>query len=89
LKNPRAARLASYIRGWEDRVAYDETPRCIDAAMLQKWLKAGYMKKGVFHETTDGTPQEAGTALSVTDLLCERAPFSWQLFRPVSKPSGF
>jgi hypothetical protein len=58
LKNPRAARLASYIRGWEDRVAYDETPRCIDAAILQKWLKAGYMEKGVFHETTDGTPQK-------------------------------
>jgi len=29
----------------------------MDRAILQKWLKAGYMDKHVFHETTDGTPQ--------------------------------
>jgi len=29
----------------------------MDRAILQKWLKAGYMEKDVFHETTDGTPQ--------------------------------
>jgi len=28
-----------------------------DRAILQKWLKSGYMEKHVFHETTDGTPQ--------------------------------
>src|SRR5271169_6476995 len=29
----------------------------MDRAILQKWLKSGYMEKHVFHETTDGTPQ--------------------------------
>jgi RNA-directed DNA polymerase len=29
----------------------------MDRAILQKWLKAGYMEKHVLHETTDGTPQ--------------------------------
>jgi RNA-directed DNA polymerase len=29
----------------------------MDRAILQKWLKAGYMEKDVFHKTTDGTPQ--------------------------------
>jgi len=28
-----------------------------DRAILQKWLKAGYVDKHVLHETTDGTPQ--------------------------------
>ena len=29
----------------------------MDRAILQKWLKAGYMDKCVFHETAEGTPQ--------------------------------
>jgi len=29
----------------------------MDRATLQKWLKAGYMDKCVFHETAEGTPQ--------------------------------
>src|ERR1700732_32830 len=29
----------------------------MDRAILQKWLKSGYMEKHVLHETTDGTPQ--------------------------------
>jgi RNA-directed DNA polymerase len=29
----------------------------MDRAIVQKWLKAGYMDKHVLHETTDGTPQ--------------------------------
>jgi RNA-directed DNA polymerase len=29
----------------------------MDRAILQKWLKSGYMDKRVLHETTDGTPQ--------------------------------
>jgi RNA-directed DNA polymerase len=29
----------------------------MDRAILQKWLKSGYMDKHVLHETTDGTPQ--------------------------------
>jgi RNA-directed DNA polymerase len=29
----------------------------MDRAILQKWLKSGYMEEHVLHETTDGTPQ--------------------------------
>src|SRR6201998_776762 len=29
----------------------------MDRAILQKWLKSGYMDKHVLHETTDGTPK--------------------------------
>jgi RNA-directed DNA polymerase len=29
----------------------------MDRAVLQKWLKAGYMDKRIFHETAEGTPQ--------------------------------
>src|SRR5467141_1312607 len=29
----------------------------MDRAILQQWLKSGYMEKHVLHETTDGTPQ--------------------------------
>ena len=29
----------------------------MDRAILQKWLKSGYMEKHVLHETTDGTPK--------------------------------
>ena len=29
----------------------------MDRAILQKWLKSGYMDKHVLHETTEGTPQ--------------------------------
>ena len=29
----------------------------VKRAILQKWLKSGYMEKHAFHETTDGTPQ--------------------------------
>jgi RNA-directed DNA polymerase len=29
----------------------------MDRAILQKWLKSGYMDKHILHETTDGTPQ--------------------------------
>ena len=28
-----------------------------DKVILQKWLKAGYMDKSIFYQTTDGTPQ--------------------------------
>jgi RNA-directed DNA polymerase len=28
----------------------------MNRVILQKWLKAGYMDKHVFHDTTEGTP---------------------------------
>jgi RNA-directed DNA polymerase len=29
----------------------------VDTAILRRWLKAGYLEKGVFFATTEGTPQ--------------------------------
>jgi len=29
----------------------------IDKVMLRKWLKAGFIERGLFHNTTEGTPQ--------------------------------
>jgi RNA-directed DNA polymerase len=29
----------------------------MDGSILRKWLKAGYLEKGVLHDTTEGTPQ--------------------------------
>jgi len=47
------------IRSCFDRISHNWllTHVCMDRAILQKWLKAGYMEKDVFHKTTDGTPQ--------------------------------
>ncbi len=29
----------------------------MDKTILKQWLKAGFMEKGVFHDTEEGTPQ--------------------------------
>ena len=51
--------LEGDIKSCFDKISHDwllaHVP--IDRAILQKWLKAGYMDKHVLHETTDGTPQ--------------------------------
>ena len=51
--------LEGDIRSCFDKISHDwllaHVP--MDRAILQKWLKSGYMEKHVFHETTDGTPQ--------------------------------
>ena len=51
--------LEGDIKSCFDRISHDwllaHVP--IDRAILQKWLKSGYMEKHVLHETTDGTPQ--------------------------------
>src|ERR1700688_1365782 len=51
--------LEGDIKSCFDRISHDwllaHVP--LDRAILQKWLKAGYMEKHVLHETTDGTPQ--------------------------------
>jgi RNA-directed DNA polymerase len=51
--------LEGDIRSCFDRISHDwllaHVP--MDRAILQKWLKSGYMDKHVFHETTEGTPQ--------------------------------
>ena len=51
--------LEGDIKSCFDRISHDwllaHVP--MDRAIVQKWLKAGYMDKYVLHETTDGTPQ--------------------------------
>ena len=51
--------LEGDIKSCFDRISHDwllaHVP--VDRAILQKWLKAGYLDKHVFHETTYGTPQ--------------------------------
>jgi RNA-directed DNA polymerase len=51
--------LEGDIRSCFDKISHDwllaHVP--MDRAVLQKWLKSGYMDKHVFHETTEGTPQ--------------------------------
>lgn len=51
--------LEGDIRSCFDRISHDWLVAHVpmDRAILQKWLKSGYMDKHVFHETTDGTPQ--------------------------------
>ncbi len=51
--------LEADIRSCFDKISHDwllaHVP--MDRAILQKWLKAGYMEQCVFHETAEGTPQ--------------------------------
>ncbi len=51
--------LEGDIKSCFDRISHDwllaHVP--MERAILQKWLKAGYLDKHVLHETTDGTPQ--------------------------------
>src|ERR1700689_1710871 len=51
--------LEGDIKSCFDRISHEwllaHVP--MDRAILQKWLKSGYMEKHVLHETTDGTPQ--------------------------------
>jgi RNA-directed DNA polymerase len=51
--------LEGDIKSCFDRISHDwllaHVP--VDKAILQQWLKAGYMEKHVFHPTDDGTPQ--------------------------------
>jgi len=51
--------LEGDIKSCFDKISHDWLMAhvVVDRAILRKWLKAGYMDKHVFHETTDGTPQ--------------------------------
>jgi RNA-directed DNA polymerase len=62
--------LEGDIRSCFDKISHHWllTHVCMDRAILQKWLKAGYMEKDVFHETTEGTPQ--GGIISPTIANC-------------------
>jgi RNA-directed DNA polymerase len=51
--------LEADVKNCFDKISHDWllTHVPMDCAILQKWLKSGYMDKHVLHETTDGTPQ--------------------------------
>ena len=51
--------LEADVKNCFDKISHDWllTHVLMDRAILQKWLKSGYMDKHVLHETTDGTPQ--------------------------------
>ena len=51
--------LEGDIKSCFDKISHDWLTAHVpmDRAILQKWLKAGYMDKCVFHETAEGTPQ--------------------------------
>ena len=61
LRGPDGARwiLEGDIKSCFDRIHHDwllaHVP--MDKAILQKWLKAGFLEKNVFYPTTEGTPQ--------------------------------
>src|ERR1700720_1061948 len=63
--------LEGDIKSCFDRISHDwllaHVP--MDRAILQKWLKSGYMEKHVLHETTDGTPQGG----IISPVLCNCA----------------
>ncbi len=51
--------LEADIKSCFDQISHDWllTHVPMDRAILQQWLKSGYMEKHVLHETMDGTPQ--------------------------------
>src|SRR6266404_4668503 len=51
--------LEADIKSCFDQISHDWLLAHVsmDHAILQQWLKSGYMEKHVLHETTDGTPQ--------------------------------
>ncbi|MGU4894003.1 group II intron reverse transcriptase/maturase, partial [Escherichia coli] len=51
--------LEGDIKGCFDNISHDWLLSHIpmDRRLLKKWLKAGYMERGVFNHTNSGTPQ--------------------------------
>jgi RNA-directed DNA polymerase len=51
--------LEGDIKSCFDRISHDWllTQVPLHKGILQKWLQAGYLEQGVFHATTEGTPQ--------------------------------
>jgi len=80
--------LEGDIKSCFDRISHDwllaHVP--LDRAILQKWLKAGYLDKHVLHETTDGTPQ--GGIISPALANCALDGMEWLLKEkfPTNRP---
>jgi len=74
LKNAKTAWiLEGDIKSGFDRISHNwllaHVP--VDRAILQKWLKSGYMETHVFHETTDGTPQGGIISPALSNLALD------------------
>ena len=74
LKNAKTAWiLEGDIKSCFDRISHNwllaHVP--MDRAILQKWLKSGYMETHVFHETTDGTPQGGIISPALSNLALD------------------
>jgi RNA-directed DNA polymerase len=65
--------LEGDIRSCFDRISHDWLVAHVpmDRAILQKWLKSGYMDKHVFHETTEGTPQGGIASPALANLALD------------------
>ena len=65
--------LEGDIRSAFDRIdhAWLEAHVPVDKAILHKWLKAGYMDKGVFHATDEGSPQGGPISPVLANLTLE------------------
>jgi RNA-directed DNA polymerase len=70
--------LEGDIRGCFDNISHDWLLAHIptDRGILQKWLKAGYMEKGVLHATEHGTPQ-GGIITPLTQKVIWPACVTW------------
>jgi hypothetical protein len=78
--------LEGDIKSCFDRISHEwllaHVP--MDRAILQKWLKSGYMEKHVLHETTDGTPQGG----IISPVLCNCALDGLERFLKEKYPTG-
>lgn len=86
--------LEADISGCFDNISHPWMIKHIpmDGRLLSAWLAAGYMDKGVFHQTTAGTPQGgtispilANMALDGLEAVCHAAVLSSPICRRAAK----
>ena len=78
--------------GFFDRVEHDWMVQFVEhrigdrriVRLIQKWLKAGVMEKGQWHETKEGTPQGSGISPLLANLYLHYVLDLW--FEKVVKP---
>jgi RNA-directed DNA polymerase len=65
--------LEGDIKSCFDRISHDWLLTAIpmDKTILRKWLRAGFMERHVFHETTEGTPQGGIASPALANLTLD------------------